>query len=79
MNEQHRAIYIEAVSKLQDAIEGLRRIPPQECPVGVYGARRYALAAQRELENELHKAEQAAEQDVLATLARRQRAAGEVV
>lgn len=76
---QHRAIYADAISKLQDAIEGLRRIPPQECPVGVYGARRYALAAQRELENELQKADQAAEQDVLAKLARRQRAAGEVV
>ena len=76
---QHPAIYAHALSKLPDAIEGPRRIPPQECPVGVYGAPRYAPPAPRALENELHKADQVAEQDVLAKLARRQRAAGEVV
>ena len=75
---QHRQAYIEAISKLQDALNELRRIPGHDCTATVYGVRQQIMGAQRELENELQRIEQTAEQDVLAKLARRQRAAGEV-
>ena len=57
---QHRQAYIEAISKLQDALNELRRIPSHECPAAVYGVRQHILAAHRLLEQELAEQEEVA-------------------